>query len=781
MASVFDPALRFYIAVILVLHITKSTAQCPNTVCDCSSYITHAEITCSHRDLTSIPQNLPANTRTLRLDHNMITSIDAHDLSGLISLKRLVLYNNMISFINPQAFHSQSNLEYLQLQNNKISSLHPQTFWGLGKLEELNLENNELVTLQNGTFDDLGKLVELTLNGNPLETLPGKVFENLGNLHTLDLSETSLGMIPDTLFDGLRDLRTLRLDHIGHYGNLFSNSSNLFSSTLNLTHLQVRRNSLSCIPTSFSVLTSLETLDLEQNPLTCNDFSALKHFPALITLNLDRTNVTSLQSRMFQHNNNLLYLYVTETTLSVIENNAFVGLNSLDRLYLYSNNLTTIPHNVFSPLPSSVNLDISDNPFHCDCNLRWLREWLVNTHTGVVADEYQPMCVFPDLLNDHKIVNIEESNFACAPEVREGVSTEVEYAVWQGDDLRLECPITGDPNPSLHWLTPDHTELLPDTNVSPYSVSADSVLTIVRIQMEDAGTYSCEGTNFAGATSIRNIVTVQEPADNQTPAHSGTTQSTGTTQTARNDAIKAGPGSSVIIASVCVVGVVIGLVAISIAVFMCRRRSRRTPRNDEIGMVIINEPVGNGHRPCNEGGFQPTSFAPFDRYIGAVHGPVRDVPLPSEKPPPYSVSLPPCGEEIYDHIEDNHYYDMRGPADSPALNHTYIVNLRRQDSQASCGAPTGYDRFLPHQAHTPSPTNDYITSPLSQMAAHSGAPGPSTVMGPSSKGEVCNGNTVSIDSAESLPEKKKPLPETETVNLQMKTDKGDAMYVNARR
>ncbi|KFO25997.1 platelet glycoprotein IX [Fukomys damarensis] len=55
-------------------------------------------------------------------------------------------------------------------------------------------------------------------------------------------------------------------------------------------------------------------------------------------------------------------------------------------LLLANNSLRSVPPGAFDHLPQLWTLDVSQNPWHCDCGLTYLRLWLEDHVPGSLAD-----------------------------------------------------------------------------------------------------------------------------------------------------------------------------------------------------------------------------------------------------------------------------------------------------------------------------------------------------------------------------------------------------------
>ncbi len=67
-----------------------------------------------------------------------------------------------------------------------------------------------------------------------------------------------------------------------------------------------------------------------------------------------------------------------------------------------------------------------------------------------------------------------------------------------GDTLRLECVVTGDPNPAVTWIKDDVSLSSSSPQISiTISPEGMAVLSISSITVEDSGVYLCNATNIA--------------------------------------------------------------------------------------------------------------------------------------------------------------------------------------------------------------------------------------------------------------------------------------------
>ncbi|XP_040008961.1 amphoterin-induced protein 2-like [Xiphias gladius] len=179
----------------LCLNFPPSVATCP-PYCLCASDI----ISCSGRNLSVLPFDLPSYATRLDLSHNAVTALPTDWIPEPFDrLATLVLSRNSISRIEVNAFTVMPHLLHLDLSSNRLTVLNLSLFTGLNELKELLLFDNQIVQINPGAFSDLYSLQRLYLSGNRLTAFPvGLYCEHEGplNLTFLDLSYNNLSKVP---------------------------------------------------------------------------------------------------------------------------------------------------------------------------------------------------------------------------------------------------------------------------------------------------------------------------------------------------------------------------------------------------------------------------------------------------------------------------------------------------------------------------------------------------------------------------------------------------------
>lgn len=185
-------------ATLLLLSLSyppPSVATCPSS-CICASDI----ISCSGRNLSAVPSDLPGYITRLDLSHNAITVLPVGWMSGTFhKLATLILSRNALSVVQVNAFAVTPNLLHLDLSSNRLTVLDSDVFAGLKELKELLLFGNQIVQINPGALGSLRSLQRLYLSGNRLAAFPSGLYLEPGgprNLTLLDLSYNRLLKVP---------------------------------------------------------------------------------------------------------------------------------------------------------------------------------------------------------------------------------------------------------------------------------------------------------------------------------------------------------------------------------------------------------------------------------------------------------------------------------------------------------------------------------------------------------------------------------------------------------
>ncbi|XP_035640453.1 amphoterin-induced protein 2-like [Oncorhynchus keta] len=208
---------RVTLAFLLSMCLSRMTftAACPPP-CLCASDI----VSCSGRNLSTVPPDLPGYVTRLDLGHNVLTALllDWSD-RRLDRLTVLVLSQNAIIHLAPDAFAPTPHLRHLDLSSNGLSRLNASAFHGLGELEVLLLFGNRICQTMAGAFEGLSSLERLYLGGNRLTAFPLELYQRNGALPRLRFLDLSTNMVRQVPVQSLLSLATWQQGGIYLQGN----------------------------------------------------------------------------------------------------------------------------------------------------------------------------------------------------------------------------------------------------------------------------------------------------------------------------------------------------------------------------------------------------------------------------------------------------------------------------------------------------------------------------------------------------------------------------------
>ncbi|KAJ7313322.1 hypothetical protein JRQ81_004613 [Phrynocephalus forsythii] len=192
----------------------------------------------------------------------------------------------------------------------------------------LQLGDNRLARVSLASFSHLSILSELDLSNNSLTALEAD--SPLPKLQQLVLSHNALERLP--AFQGLPSLWRLALDHNG----LSELPEGAFRALGSLRDLELQGNRLRRLPPgAFQGLAQLRDLDLSDNDLELLPGVLLEGLPELEILRLERNRLWTVPDGFFPEDTSFAYVYLAE------------------------------------------------NPWHCDCHLVYLHNWIKENKISV--------------------------------------------------------------------------------------------------------------------------------------------------------------------------------------------------------------------------------------------------------------------------------------------------------------------------------------------------------------------------------------------------------------
>ncbi|CAI9728721.1 uncharacterized protein LOC115215701 isoform X4 [Octopus vulgaris] len=379
MFCVIQAQLKFLLISVCILLVYANQTDVCEAICKC---LKHSTIDCTNRNLTSIPQAIPADVVTLRLEGNKIANIENGSLEGLDTLKTLFLGNNMITNIEDGSWKGLSKLQNLYLEDNKIDNIDG-AFKGLDNLHILELRNNTITTIDERSFQFLHNLKEIYLDSNNITYIEKETFKGLYNLKELRLPSNHIVTIDESWFQDLTNLTSLHLA----YNEIRNIENGSFKNLDQLEELGLDGNGITNIGNGFwQHLQNLKRLNLAYNEISNIEEGKFENLDSLKKLDLSKNRITKIGDDSWQHLQNLKKLTLSMNQISNIGESSFKNLVNLEELNLKNNEIKEYQDGAFSFLSSIIKIDLSGNKdMVCGCHLPKLIERISETDNRSVT------------------------------------------------------------------------------------------------------------------------------------------------------------------------------------------------------------------------------------------------------------------------------------------------------------------------------------------------------------------------------------------------------------
>ncbi|KAK5650601.1 hypothetical protein RI129_001630 [Pyrocoelia pectoralis] len=404
--------------------------------------------------------------RILQLTDNRIHTIEKDAFQDLVNMERIRLNGNNIRHIPDNLFSTMSNLFRLDLSHNSITVIGRKTLRGITAIKNLQLDNNHLTCIDDLALRSFKDLEILTLNNNNLTWIGKDMFSNMFRLRTLRLNDNlfhcdcQLSWLARYLRHSPRLAQYTRCNSPNHLkGQNVADlqdqefkCSGLVEKAISgecisepqcphpcrcadgivdcrekaltkvpdhlpdgTTELRLELNDITEIPTkAFAAHKRLRRIDLSNNKISKIAPDAFQGLKALTSLVLYGNKIKDLPAGVFHGLVSLQLLLLNANEISCIRKDAFNDLHSLNLLSLYDNNIQSLANGTFDYLKSIQTLHLARNPFICDCNLRWLAEYL---HRNPIETS-GARCDTPKRMQRRRIESLKDEKFKCQEEFR---------------------------------------------------------------------------------------------------------------------------------------------------------------------------------------------------------------------------------------------------------------------------------------------------------------------------------------------------------------------------
>nr|AVP74315.1 Toll-like receptor 1 [Argopecten irradians] len=334
------------------------------------------------------------------MSKNNLTMLDGNVFAKL-NITHLTINNNYIKAINWTGLH---NIEVLRLRWNKLPSVpdfcSSQNTSVVPNLRVIDLGANKLFEVLPNQFRGLclPKLTNLTLDQNYFRSVPNDTFKDLPSLRRLSLTWMRRN---DLHFQTLAfRSSSLELLYLANHINKFVDTHDM--------------------PNLFRFCPKLKVLDMTKIRLTSGGQLLQRMLSPLTNLTklvLQSTEIYQVPSDLFHKMKKLQNLNFMDCNIKGWDENTFKNVTSLQKIYLNRNKITLINETSFPPelFETLSFLNLQGNPFACDCDAFWFRQW-VKQHTSTLA--YFPRgyeCATPVAWRSKLFVDYDPSYQDCHP------------------------------------------------------------------------------------------------------------------------------------------------------------------------------------------------------------------------------------------------------------------------------------------------------------------------------------------------------------------------------
>ncbi|PWA18705.1 hypothetical protein CCH79_00005511 [Gambusia affinis] len=180
-----------------------------------------------------------------------------------------------------------------------------------------------------------------------------------------------------------------------------------------IVEIRLEQNLIKSVPPgAFTAYKKLKRLDLSKNQISDVAADAFSGLRSLTSLVLYGNKIAELPKGIFDGLSSLQLLLLNANKINCLRVNAFQDLQNLNLLSLYDNKLQSISKGLFAPLRSIKTLHLAQNPFMCDCHLKWLADFLFDNPIETSGAR----CSHPRRLANKRISQVKGKKFRCTGE-----------------------------------------------------------------------------------------------------------------------------------------------------------------------------------------------------------------------------------------------------------------------------------------------------------------------------------------------------------------------------
>lgn len=536
---------RTWVIITLFVVVTMSSSNCPDE-CTCTRSLANCRSrSLNDTNIARVIKHLPSNmlidvdlganslstTRPLQtsrlqiqrllLDSCSISRLERHAFRNMHFVEIIDLSNNTIDYIDREAFRGLRSIRELILSRNRLSSVGAFLYEGL-TLNSLHLADNVIESIDDDAFT-ASRVISLNIDSNRLSVVTQASIKSLASsLKKLTISRNSVPLIItsdalegfalsalDVSSSHLTSLSFLEniasVERLSVGGNQLGDVSVSWSAGLALTCQYARLNDIGLTSVSAQLLfsvRSVETLDLSGNLLRSVDAVAFKQVPDIRNIDLSRNLLTTVPDEFGLYLTQLERLNLSANMLTSLSDQFFRNVDKLKLLDLSGNLLQTLPQTLSSSVTSLNWFDVARNRLHCNCELKWLRQWIATNGRDILQSDASCSSPGPEgLLSERS-----PDEFLCTgPTIVYATSS---MNVHEGSDVILSCTAQSDPAPSVTWSSPSNEVVTISPSEDRQQRRLSAMWQLRRARATHSGWYECTAVNSYGNTTAYTYIHV---------------------------------------------------------------------------------------------------------------------------------------------------------------------------------------------------------------------------------------------------------------------------------
>ncbi|KAM6976668.1 slit homolog 3 protein [Aplochiton taeniatus] len=515
--------------------------------------------------ITKVDFSGTKNLRVLHLEDNQIGVIERGAFQDLKQLERLRLNRNRLQVLPELLFQSTPKLGRLDLSENQIQSVPRKAFRGITAVKNLQLDSNHISCIEDGAFRALRDLEILTLNNNNITLIPLSSFNHMPKLRTLRLHSNHLhcdchlswlsdwlrqrrSLAPFTQCMAPANMRGLNVPDVQKKDFLCTGPAQSEPRTCvpqvsvcpptctcnnnivdcrrkglteipgnlpeSIVEIRLEQNLIKSIPAAaFSPYKKLKRIDLSKNQITDIAADAFSGLRSLTSLVLYGNKISELPKGVFEGLTSLQLLLLNANKINCLRVNTFQDLQSLNLLSLYDNKLQTISKGLFTPLRSIKTLHLAQNPFMCDCHLKWLADYLFDNPIETSGAR----CSHPRRLANKRISQVKGKKFRCTgtEDYRSRLSGECFQDLVCPERCRCEGTVVDCSNLKLTHVPPHIPEHTTDLRLNDNDISVleatgtfKKLPNLKKINLSNNKLRDIREGSFDGAASVQELLLI---------------------------------------------------------------------------------------------------------------------------------------------------------------------------------------------------------------------------------------------------------------------------------